>query len=408
VSYKGVRLGVAGVVSAPLPKELSMAQIRLPLEPAGFTAPPLPAPPPGRARRDAAGGDSLEAIGFEIGWDHAHYALTPPLPHLHDGSPVRQGWGAGRLAFGRRTLRATPQVRKWLQLRLSAWQRGRVFEGVQVTPHFLGQIEATHCPVTREALTHGTGAGSDASVDRVNNRAGYAAGNLVVMSVRANQAKGACAWDDAMAVVRRIEAGVPDAEDGLDAAQWSRLAVLTSFVTPLAHEVAACLPLLVLPPNRLRLLNPVQALQAVLTRLFTAPGYARRLLGLAALMPGDATRHAFQIFMHTLLARRIAAGPQLGVAAASRAMEDTWADPLVNRRWQALALRLDAALCEQLLQRAARRGLVGAAWRWIGAGAATEGWGLETGGYVEATATLASGPRTPGSTRSLGSQKLAS
>ena len=52
---------------------------------------------------------------------------------------------------------------------------------------------------------------------------------------------------------------------------WSRLAVLMSFVTPLPHEQAARLPLLVLPPNRLRLLNPVQALQAVVTLSFTQP-----------------------------------------------------------------------------------------------------------------------------------------
>src|SRR6185369_17594134 len=71
-----------------------------------------------------------DATGFEIGWDYAHHRLAPPVDHLHEGHPVRQGWDAGKAAFGTRTLRATPHVRKWLQLRLHAWLRGRVFEGV--------------------------------------------------------------------------------------------------------------------------------------------------------------------------------------------------------------------------------------------------------------------------------------
>lgn len=387
-----------------------MSQIDLPFVPVAAGAlPRLAARADERRSPDPAATDSLEAIGFEIGWDHAHYALTPPLPHLHTGNPVRQGWDAGRTGFGRRTLRATPAVRKWLQLRVSAWQRGRIFEGVQVTPHFLARLGATHCPVTREPLTHGTGAPSDASVDRVNHRAGYAAGNLAQMSVRANLAKAAYDWSDALVFVRRIETEHLGEIDGLGAAQWARLAVLMSFVTPLEHEVAACLPLLVLPPNRLRVLNPVQALQVVLTSLFTAPGYARRLLGLAALMPCDTTRHALRIFMHTLLARRLAAGAQLDEVAAQQAMEDCWRDPLVNRRWQALALRLPAAQCDQIVERAARRGLVPAGSRRLSVEVATEGWGLESGGYVVSSeGAFGAGSRTPGSARSLGSQKLAS
>lgn len=390
-----------------------MAQIDLPFMPVAAAAATLEATRPfaridAQALPDPAAADSLDSIGFEIGWDHAHYALTPPLAHLSIGNPVRQGWDAGRASFGRRTLRATPAVRQWLQLRVSAWQRGRVFEGVQVTPHFVAHLGATHCPVTREPLTHGTGADSDASIDRINHRAGYAAGNLALMSVRAHRAKAGYGWDEALGFVRQIEAGRLGAIDGLGAAEWARLALLMSFVTPLDHEAAACLPLLVLPPNRLRVLNPVQALQVVLTRLFTAPGYARRLLGLAALMPCETTRRTFRIFMHTLLARRLAAGAQIGELQARQAMEDSWRDPLVNRRWQALALRLSAAQCDGIVERAARRGLVPAGSRRLALEAATEGWSLETGGYVVSSeGGCGAGSRTPGSARSFGSQKLA-
>ena len=75
------------------------------------------------------------------------------------------------------------------KLRLGAWLRGRAFEGTQVNPAFLRRIDVAVCPVTRELLTHGTGELSDASVDRVFNDAAYAAGNLAVMSTRANRAK---------------------------------------------------------------------------------------------------------------------------------------------------------------------------------------------------------------------------
>ena len=98
------------------------------------------------------------ATGFELGRDHARHALTPPLDHLAPGSPLRQGWEAGRASFGQRTLKPTRHVRKWLQLRLQAWKRGRAFEGVQVTPHYLAQIDTGRCPITRQALTHATGA----------------------------------------------------------------------------------------------------------------------------------------------------------------------------------------------------------------------------------------------------------
>ena len=145
--------------------------------------------------------------GFELGWDYAHYGTVPPADHLHPLSPVRQGWEAGRDSFGRRTLQPNRFVRKWLQLRLNAWLRGRVFEGQQVNPAFLRQIDVAVCPVTREVLTHGTGELSDASVDRVFNDAAYAAGNLAVMSTRANRAKSDYGVDDAMAFVRQIEAG---------------------------------------------------------------------------------------------------------------------------------------------------------------------------------------------------------
>lgn len=107
-----------------------------------------------------------------------------------------------------RTLEPTRHVRKWLQLRLHAWLRGRSVELVQVTPHYLQQIDATHCPITRTPLSSATLEASDASIDRVRSDAAYAAGNLAVMSTRANHAKAAYTFRDALEFVQQIEAAI--------------------------------------------------------------------------------------------------------------------------------------------------------------------------------------------------------
>lgn len=320
--------------------------------------------------------------GFELGWDYAHYGAVPPAPHLDPLSPVRHGWEAGRQIFGQRTLASNRFVRKWLQLRLNAWLGGRVFEGTQLNPAFLRQIDVAVCPITREVLTHGTGELSDASVDRVFNDAAYAAGNLAVMSTRANRAKSDYDTDDAMGFARQIELGKLGHINGLTAEQWARMAVLTSFVTRLPHARAAALPLLVLPPNRLRVLNAVQSLQVMLSLQFSRNGHARRCAALASLMPSVEAREAFNPFMLTLLARRVAAGKVDSDADERRVVEHMWLDPLVQRRWRRLTLRLTEADCERTGRIAAERGLAATGIRWLGTNATTEGWALESAGYV--------------------------
>ena len=365
---------------------------------------------------------TLDATGFAIGWDHARHRVTPPLCHLNDHNPVGQGWAGGRAAFGDRRLRATAAVRQWLALRLQAWQDGAEFEDQQVNPTFLARIDVDHCPVSRSPLLLATGTADDATVLRLNTAAAYAAGNLAVVSQQVAAAWAHGDWQAARAQAEALVAS-RDAQArhlGLDAAAWQRLVVLASFATPLPHAQAALLPLHVLPPNRVRVINPVQALQVMLTLQFSQAGYARRLLGLSALVPGAEARQAFQIFMHTLLARRLAAGVHPTPLQLRQAMEDTWGDVLVQRRWQRLASRLGAADCELLLQRASQRGLVVGGGRWMSADAATEGWALAAGAaaqslpasaaQVQSTATgvLPALADKPGSARRRGSQNAAS
>jgi hypothetical protein len=323
-----------------------------------------------------------EQIGFELGWDYAHHRLAPPAPYAQEPSPLRDGLLAGQATFGARTLAPNRHVRKWLQLRLHAWLRGRSFERVQVTPHYLQQIDVSHCPITRVALQSATLEPTDASVDRVRNDAGYAGGNLAVMSTLANQAKGAHDFRAVLEIVRHLERSPRGSHEGLNAAEWARVAVLCSFVETLPHEEACRLPLLVLPPNRLRLFNPAQVLQAFVTRQLLVPGWSQRIARFDALLPGKPARRAFQAFFHALLPRVLEAGRGLSPQQARWALEDAWRNALVCKRWAVFALGLGAAQCESLVTRATARRLGTQRSLQVDTELATDGWAIDSRGYV--------------------------
>jgi hypothetical protein len=347
---------------------------------------------------------AADRCGFGLGWDHARHGLLPPAQHLLPQNPLRQGWEAGHAAFGARTLAATPAVQAWLSLRLDAWQHGRHFEEVQVTPHYLAQLWVERCPISRRPLRGLQGPGTAASealeparFARLQGEAGYAAGHLAVISLRAAQAMQGQRWDDArmmavLAAARESSAesgaqGLPgdvNDADSLSSIEWTRLATLMSFVTPLPHTVATAVPLRVLPPNRLRLLNPIQGLQVIITRQIARPGFAARLGQLATLLPSLSLQRDFHKVVHGLLPRAWDGGRPLTESQWRERLEDAWADPRLMRCWQRFALQLTAEQAEELVTQAARKGLVGQAQQvQIHAPEqATEGWALESGGYV--------------------------
>jgi hypothetical protein len=326
-----------------------------------------------------------EQIGFELGWDHAHHQLTPPAPYDREDSALRHGWMAGRAAFGPRTLRATRHVRQWLQLRLQAWLHGRSVELFQVTPHYLQQIEASHCPITRQALMDAEGQPRDGVVHRVRSDAAYAAGNLVSLSSQAHHARAHWGHRDALGFAQRIEAEGLGGLHNLHAHEWRRLAVLASFVEALPHEAACALPLLVLPPNRLRLFNPVQALQAFISQQLLKPGWAQRVSRFEALLPSTALQRDFKAFFMALLPRVLEAGALTERSAMRWAVEDAWRCPRVLRRWTHFARQLSAEQCEALLRTAHARGLGTQRIEASSDQQATDGWQLDTRGYVPAT-----------------------
>ena len=325
--------------------------------------------------------DPVERVGFQLGWDHAHHGLVPPPGLLLDGTPVGQGWRAGKAVFGVRTLAATQAVRQWLDLRIRAWREGIAFEDALLTAHALAQLRVERCPVRR--VRQGGAAGDTAApvFERLNPDAGYAAGNVAQISAGAARARAGVDLAESVRRARRLEAGA-DPVDGLDAGAWWRLAVLRSFATPLPFFEAARLPLAVIPPNRVRLLNTVQGLQALLTLQFTAPGWGARLRAVAEALPEHTLRHDFNLWVGTLVPRALEATQQQRDPRI--ALEDAWLSERVQRRWQHFALALGEPGVEALLQRVATTPLPGRSTLQHTAARATEGWALESGGRLRA------------------------
>lgn len=317
-----------------------------------------------------------EQAGHDLGWDHARHALTPPAACIVEPTSLRAGWLAGRSVFGGRARPGGRAVQMWLRLRLNAWLRGHQVELIQLTPHYLAQLEVGHCPVMRTAFVETSVFNGEAVFSRLRSGSDYAAGQLALLSAKVDQAIAHADWRDALRLGQQLDAGLQSGVGGLNAAQWSRLAVLRSFVEPVPHGEACELPMLVLPPNRLRLFNPAQALQAFISRQLLVPGWSLRISRLESLVPGQAARHAFQTFFHALLPRVLEAGRNVNPRDLRWAIEDAWRHPLVMQRWSRFAHQLSAAQCEAVVLRGhAKRLGQGMALDWDEA-RASEGWNL--------------------------------
>jgi len=297
-----------------------------------------------RERVSANDADPGDAIGFE----YARYGMVPPAPCLWPGHPVREGWERGRRLMARRTRPATLAVTRWLALRLAAWQRGQSFDDHQITPQVLRSLEvATHCPVTGRALRN------DARVVPIDVQRGWVAGNLVLLSPEIAERWMAIDWDVAGNGLARAEAD-PDAQaDAIPLRHWRRIVALKSLATPLSYDEAARIPLHVLPPNRIRLVNPIQELQAVLTLQLAVPGWGQRARGLAESMP-LALRNEFNLFFNSLLAQALRLKMDMRDALAA-----AWGDEVVMRRWGRFTALADAALAETLVERLTREPMPG-------------------------------------------------
>lgn len=156
-----------------------------------------------------------DEVGRQLGYDLFRFGYQ--VAQADWRAAVREGHAQAR-ARGIAQVRTDRHERKWLQLRASALNRGRVVDP-QVTPALLRDIDVAECPVLRIPLTHGELKDSDWSVDRLNNDGAYAPHNLAVISTRANLAKGRRSYEDVYALALH-----DNTNDGLTALEWMRMA----------------------------------------------------------------------------------------------------------------------------------------------------------------------------------------
>ena len=160
--------------------------------------------------------EEAEKIGFDIGRDWAYY--HQPLPSEADAAIYRgfksnTSHPSGKYEIDRFT-------KKWLQVRYHAYLRKRpVSDDVDV--QLIKALDRDFCPITKEKLTHGTLGDNDWSLERLCNTAGYALGNLIIESKKANEARGSISYD---AIVQASNS--KRHINGLSPECWKRYAII--------------------------------------------------------------------------------------------------------------------------------------------------------------------------------------
>lgn len=150
-----------------------------------------------------------DRIGFQIGEDYARYGRKLPKDAAKS---IVAGYKAGGRNKGK--WKANRYGRKWLQLRLNAYYRDKLFSD-EITPELLKSLDADCCPITGIKLTHATGKGSDWSIDRVSNDFDYIPTNLIVMSTLANKAKGDKSADRIIQITESLDGQLTVSQDGV-------------------------------------------------------------------------------------------------------------------------------------------------------------------------------------------------
>ncbi|MDR5784419.1 hypothetical protein QCE63_33920 [Caballeronia sp. LZ065] len=186
---------------------------------------------------------TVAETGFDIGWDFARFGRV--LDASSSEQSALAGYRAGREHFRIPQHRPDRFVSKWLQLRLNAFRRRRILDA-EVTPAYLRRIDCATCPITLISMTHAALSESDWSVDRINNDGAYAPGNLMMMCVKANRAKGAKGYRE---VIQLASGSAQGAEPGLSRHEWARLACVMVGAANLPGAIPTLLPLLTRIPE---------------------------------------------------------------------------------------------------------------------------------------------------------------
>lgn len=189
-----------------------------------------------------------EKEGFDLGWDIARLGYNL-FAGTRIGACVEKGITAGQTHFGKGVPSITCRYeRKVMQARISAHRRNISFAVDVINAEFLKRIDVEYCPITRVRLTHSSGLDTDWSVDRIDNRRGYIAGNLAIMSTGANREKNSLNFEG-LAAVATDHTLQPRPDCTLPAEAWQRLWTLSSFSLAVPEADVHAWPMVICPPS---------------------------------------------------------------------------------------------------------------------------------------------------------------
>jgi len=157
---------------------------------------------------------------FELGFDKYLYGLPLDLYKfpIDDRKSIEQGYeAAGLQQVSRR--KPTIYEKKLMTVRDRGLVKGLV---VSVTAKDLENelLKSNfNCPITQELLTYSDGLLSDWSIDRIDNERGYEPDNIVVVSVKVNQAKSDLSLDEMIGVCFKTYPNYRDLEE----LEWFRM-----------------------------------------------------------------------------------------------------------------------------------------------------------------------------------------
>lgn len=125
-------------------------------------------------------------LGAELGMNRLDPCSGDGGGEFWPCSAMEQGYNHGMKQPARRS---DVYLRKLLNLKVNAYARGIPVSSA-LSVEYLRSITVTTCPVSGVDLTQGTRAGTDWSLDRLNNNLGYVPGNLCFLATRVNTLKG--------------------------------------------------------------------------------------------------------------------------------------------------------------------------------------------------------------------------
>jgi hypothetical protein len=327
-----------------------------------------------------------ETLGFELGWDYARYGVMPPIGEFSDlCQRVNDGYKAGCHHFdGTR-----PKIRfnetefkyhkKWLNLRLSAFKRARILSD-DLTPDYLKIIDGDYCPVTRLPFTHGLGLPTDATVERINNNGGYARGNVCILSLVANKAKGSRSFSEVLRFA--ISAPANEAREGLSAKEWARLACLSSYgCDPDEQGVADTLPMVCCPLPLCSLGSKLMVMKFVTSHLLLPSlkdGIAQSIFKAYKKLGDKKVTRALEKFYENGKGAYNRAYHATDVRYRYLLMEDCWENAVLFNSWTNLVRAVGNRFPEiaMSIYPLAKDRI------WDQDSMDTRSWGLESGGYL--------------------------